>query len=756
MFYWENNILNVCGDTLYKMIINNYGLVIRNDELDIIFSETDSTMDKLRKFLTIEYNPLAHKGFSADSMRGIKRMRLFEVIIDDKNAYMCLPRFYLGKISDYFMKEGLRSHGRDWTFPSNMKSIFAVRDRLRVNNFVNLPWKITPTDNQMIVANHILTNVYAETKDTSNFIDGDLRKGRPLAHNNGGCIVTMRPGTGKTYLAMYLMKCLNVRTLVIVPNTIMLEQWKNILQDAVGVGNVGYFYGKKKYLGNITLGIVNTFIVKRSGGTVEFRDVDGEKCEDTVEGVVGRFDFIVYDEVHIYCTQVFAKIFMTAQMPYSLGLSATPEKNGFEELAIGAVGPLLHPDNIPGYQDTASNFSANVKIFNYRGNSKYAKAVLDSTGTVSFADTINFVIRDPRRNKLIHDEIIELLKQGKNVFVFSDRLEHLIMILHALTKTAKKLHIKSILNIEESGIRALSGGASSEDIEKAQASQVIMTTYSYSSTGVSIPKMDAMVMATPRKNKIAQIVGRIFRFGSDESIVRDIIDVFDTCLPFRSQLTERRKYYKQCKMNIETIKIDASEPSTRALVKKYGSYNWIYNPYAKKLFKPLNIINTTGYFMERNIFKEKYSPEITEQLISDIQNDNIIKNMKGTDKGTGSGVIDACEYDSDDDIAINKGGMKKKDEKIKKVKEKNGKSKKDKDEERQKEKKKKREKTEKDKEKKKKREKTEKDKEKKKKREKTEKDKEKKKKKDKKDKEKKSRVSSKLRDNSSDNDSDSD
>jgi hypothetical protein len=56
--------------------------------------------------------------------------------------------------------------------------------------------------------------------------------------------------------------------------------------------------------------------------------------------------------------------------------------------------------------------------------------------------------------------------------------------------------------------------------------------------------MTALVRASPRRNGSTQIDGRILRRGSDESILRQTVDIVDINTGLRSQVTDRRKAYK--------------------------------------------------------------------------------------------------------------------------------------------------------------------------------------------------------------------
>ena len=84
---------------------------------------------------------------------------------------------------------------------------------------------------------------------------------------------------------------------------------------------------------------------------------------------------------------------------------------------------------------------------------------------------------------------------------------------------------------------------------------VILSTYQYMATGTSIPKMNCLILATPRKSKIRQIVGRIFRLGSDYDITRQIIDIVDFKTGLKNQWYGRAKYYNEQKYSIEVRKV---------------------------------------------------------------------------------------------------------------------------------------------------------------------------------------------------------
>jgi hypothetical protein len=68
----------------------------------------------------------------------------------------------------------------------------------------------------------------------------------------------------------------------------------------------------------------------------------------------------------------------------------------------------------------------------YSGHDKYTKIIEAANGIISVPLMINQIQDDPYRNKLIVAYAVHLYKKGRNVFVFSDRRNHLQALAHVL------------------------------------------------------------------------------------------------------------------------------------------------------------------------------------------------------------------------------------------------------------------------------------------------------------------------------------
>lgn len=376
--------------------------------------------------------------------------------------------------------------------------------------------------NQIIVINHIMNNLF---------------------NKDNGIILKMMAGSGKTYLAMDMISRLGQKTLIIVPNTYLLEQWVELLNIYFPNNTIGRFYSKHKEDGDIVVAIVNSI------ATTKVMDFN-------------KFGMCVLDECHMYCTKSFKTIYNRINCYYMLGLSATPDLriDGYDKVSYTNIGPILDVELLEGYNKLDNSFDSTVHSIFYNGPDEYTETIInEKTGMIDTISIISNLIVDPYRNNLLIIHIHKLLKLDSNIFVFSDRRGHLEELFDLFIKSYDKSEGEISLSIPElSKSQILYGGSSKDSIETAKSeSSVIFTTYKYSSTGVSINRLTGLVLATPRRSNMIQIINRIFR-QSDEyrHIHRYIVDLVDNKTVLKNQYYARKVAYKERKSIIIENMID--------------------------------------------------------------------------------------------------------------------------------------------------------------------------------------------------------
>tara|TARA_B110000495_G_C22487765_1_gene300673 strand:+ start:28 stop:438 length:411 start_codon:yes stop_codon:yes gene_type:complete len=110
------------------------------------------------------------------------------------------------------------------------------------------------------------------------------------------------------------------------------------------------------------------------------------------------------------------------------------------------------------------------------------------------------------------------------------------------------------------------GGMKPEDLRESQEKDILLATFSMAAEGMDIPKLDTVILASP-KSDVEQSVGRIFRKKAcDRNIHPLIIDLQDNFSMFKKQCDKRLKLYKQ--MNFTIFHNDETIPNRKPRKKK--------------------------------------------------------------------------------------------------------------------------------------------------------------------------------------------
>lgn len=452
--------------------------------------------------------------------------------------FILLPRFGIIELSKNmkFMKK----------FGLKIEIVNKIEESITIPNIskVSDKNKLTMTDNQTVVINYIMKNIYNEE---------NVKKG------NSGLILKMEAGQGKSYIAMKLIKILCKKTLIIVHNISLLNQWCDLLAKYFPQLKIGKLYGKNKSDGHIVVAVIKSLLKD------EYKLKELKKPISNIS-YLELFGFVIFDESHLYCSKMVSIIFNYCQRTYMLGLSATPkrETDRFDPVAYWNVGNVLDVSKIDGYNIKLSNNMGGIVTFiKYYGSNEYTKHILnDTTQMVSISKMLEQLVNDPDRINIIIKYTYELLMENHNIFIFADRRNYLLLIKDKLLNCPYKIK-SEILDVEDNNMELddkivdLMGGSSPDKLKMAEEkSRVILTTYQYLGTGKSIPKMTSIILGTPRKTGSKQFINRIFRLGYKEKKIRNIIDIVDWKVCLKNQWYKRKKYYEERNFMINEKKIE--------------------------------------------------------------------------------------------------------------------------------------------------------------------------------------------------------
>lgn len=410
-------------------------------------------------------------------------------------------------------------HDGTLTLPRNILKKLYKEVRMQLNiEFISHPiqaeWDGELYDNQRLIIDNIMLNYYN---------DEAVKQG--LAH----VVLNLRAGFGKTFIASYLITQLKQRTLYIVPNKLIAGQAIDDMQIISGAKIWTGSPAQWKKLGDATPDIVVMVI-----NSALLMNEDFFKL----------FGFVIFDEIHTMCADSRAKIFFKCGAMYMLGMSATTDErqDKFDRIYKLHFGDVMYSHLLKGWDDGVQ-YKGVVNRINYRASAEYSNIY---NGASSFIPNIKQIIADPDRNKLCVKLIMEQFNAGKFLYVFTEYLEHIEILDQMVSNAIKEQRQNDAKGnamedmCHTSELMILKGGSK---YNAKATTRVIITTYGYSGTGLSIQRMNAAVFATPRKNGFKQICGRIMRRGSDPDIERVIVDIVDVNTTLMRQKYERKNAY---------------------------------------------------------------------------------------------------------------------------------------------------------------------------------------------------------------------
>ena len=320
-------------------------------------------------------------------------------------------------------------------------------------------------------------------------------------------------------MAIYILSKLKKKSLIIVHKDFLLQQWKERIQQFAPSATIGLIKASKIDVDkDIVLGSLQSLSMKEYDPSV-FKD----------------FGFLCIDEIHHTAAEVFSEALKKVNFKYSLGLSATPKrKDGLSKVFIWHVGDIVF--NISKRTD-----SLNVILRKYFESSpNYCQEIFMFKDKLNLARMINNICDYNPRTDFIIDIIQNIIQEDNNrkILVLTDRRNHVDTLLNKL----KELEISS---------GPYYGGIKDNILKESETKQVIIGSFAYSSEGLDIRGLNALILASP-KSEVTQIIGRILRDKPEERLCTPlVIDIVDAFSIFPKQAKKRLTYYKKCKYNIE-------------------------------------------------------------------------------------------------------------------------------------------------------------------------------------------------------------
>jgi superfamily II DNA or RNA helicase len=345
-------------------------------------------------------------------------------------------------------------------------------------------------------------------------------------HTRGGGILSLHCGGGKTVISLYLISQLKLPTLVIVHKDFLMTQWKERINE---------------FLPNIPVGKIQQNTIDIENKPIVLAMVQSISMKEYDSSIFDNFGLVVFDECHHLGAEVFSKCMPKVATNKMFGLSATPtRKDGLTKVFEWYIGPIVYKSK------NKKSGKVDVKIIKYyEEDENYGKEIVNYRKKPCIPKMINNICSYEPRNTIIINNIKDCYNEGRNILLLSDRRGHLLRINTLLTE-----------NSIDSGFYV--GGMKSSALKESEEKQVILGTFSMASEGMDIPKLNTIILASP-KSDIVQSIGRILREKEENrKKIPLIIDINDNFSIFINQSKKRLTYYNKNKYDIIIVNKDGT------------------------------------------------------------------------------------------------------------------------------------------------------------------------------------------------------
>ena len=357
-----------------------------------------------------------------------------------------------------------------------------------------------------------------------------------LRHENG---ILMAPtGFGKTVVGAYIISKLKMRTLIIVPKTSLVDQWKERLGQFLDIEDdraplltksgrlskrkrpvVGQIGGGK----NVPSGIVDV-------ATFQSLSVKDDLGIPHAKPAVEGYDLVICDECHYGAAPNLELVMKSVNARRVYGLSATPKRSdGLERIIYMHCGPVRHKVD-PKEQAAEQGFR---RILQPRFT-RVRLASLEPGAT--FNQVVESLCGHHARNVLIIDDVASTVEAGRTPLVITNRKEHADELAKLLDESGVTTHVLTGEGTAREKRERIERVRSTTDARYA-----IVATGGYIGEGFDLPQLDTLFLASPYsfEGVITQYSGRLHREseGKEDVIVYDYVD---TSVPMLERMYKKR------------------------------------------------------------------------------------------------------------------------------------------------------------------------------------------------------------------------
>ncbi len=318
-------------------------------------------------------------------------------------------------------------------------------------------------------------------------------------HNSGKSIIIYS-------LIRFMMEDVEGKVLLVVPSINLVNQMFSDFQEYGwydSYDDVTLLYGKSKNYDPKKKVLISTWqsIYKKS------------------PGFFNQFGGVLVDETHgAKSASIQTVLRKCSKAEYKIGLTGTLPTDKVDRYNIyGFLGPVIY--NLKSRTLIDRGFLTDIRIVNM--HLKYNDAEIKLNKNRTYAEEIDFIVNNPKRNKALKFIINgKHVNPKQNVLILAQRINHIDNMVEYLKEACPD---REVLKID--------GKTDPDERERVRHyvesndGIILVATYGTLSTGVNIPKLHHVIFASFYKSKIKvlQSIGR----GLRKHKTKDVIIVWD-------------------------------------------------------------------------------------------------------------------------------------------------------------------------------------------------------------------------------------